>query len=623
MALVEIGRSAPIFPGAPSDSVTWLAVKRQQDQSCFDRTTQARVDAAMHRVLERVSERKLFQWAIAYVAGGWLLLELLGFVAETFGWPDAIVRGATVLLGAGLFVTLVLAWFHGERGHQRVGGVELLMLAALLLIAGVAVRLVTGAEQPEEGARESVLAPLAGASSVEDASIAILPFENQSADPENEYFSDGITDDIITQLAKIGGLKVISRTSAMQYRDRAERSLREIGQQLGVATILEGAVRRVGDRVRINAQLVDARTDRHLWAESYDQELTAANIFAIQSDVALEIARALQAALVPEVGERIRRAPTASLEAYDLYARGRYLWGKATRESLEASIDFFQQAITADSSYALAYSGLADTYTALWGLFFLPEEEALPKARAAAETALRLDPDLARAQAMMGQILQIEMKWDEARTAFERALELDPGDAIAHVQYGFLLLSLGRTDEALAEVRRSVELDPLSVQSRTAYVALLFFARQYETAIDEAARTLELEPDLDYVHYVKGFAHALRGEVEEGLAEVGRAHEINGGQVYTRVGQAYLYAMRGDRERALAILDELEPTLVPLKEIALVYGVLGDSDRAFEYLDRALEEEPASLFYLMTDPTVDPLRGDPRFDVLLQKLGMR
>ncbi len=308
----------------------------------------------MNAIFERIQGRRLFQWAIAYVAGGWLLLELLGFVADNFGWPGSIVRGATVLLGVGFFVTLVLAWYHGEKGHQRVGGVELLMLAALLLIAGVAVRQVTESGAAADDSSETVLAPPLGAASVEGASIAVLPFENQSAEPENEYFSDGITDDIITQLAKIGGLKVISKTSVMKYRDRGNKSLKEIGEELSVAAILEGGVRRVGDRVRINAQLIDARTDRHMWAETYDQELTAANIFAIQSDVALEIARALRATLAPEVSERIERAPTTSLEAYDLYARGRYLWGQQTRESLEESVDHFQRAIAIDSTYALA-----------------------------------------------------------------------------------------------------------------------------------------------------------------------------------------------------------------------------------------------------------------------------
>ncbi len=576
----------------------------------------------MNAIFERIRGRRLFQWAIAYVAGGWLLLELLGFVADNFGWPGSIVRGATVLLGVGFFVTLVLAWYHGEKGHQRVGGVELLMLAALLLIAGVTVRQVTESGAAADDSSETVLAPPLGAASVDGASIAVLPFENQSAEPENEYFSDGITDDIITQLAKIGGLKVISKTSVMKYRDRGNKSLKQIGEELSVAAILEGGVRRVGDRVRINAQLIDARTDRNMWAETYDQELTAANIFAIQSDVALEIARALRATLAPEVSQRIERAPTTSLEAYDLYARGRYLWGQQTRESLEESVDLFQRAIAIDSTYALAYSGLSDSYNAMWNLFFMSEAEALPKAKAAAETAVRLDPELARAHTSIGTIHQFEMRWDEARAELERALELDPGDAQSRQVHAFLLLILGLTDEALVEMRRSVQLDPLSVQSRTAYVTLLLFARDYEGAVEETANILEFEPQLDYLHYIQGFAHAKLGDLEEAIAAMNRANEINGNAGFSRVGLAYIYALSDRREEALGILEELKGGLVPYREIAYVHGALGDLDRAFEYLDRAFAEEPASLSYIMTDPTVDPIRDDPRYEALLEKLGV-
>ncbi|MEJ2340880.1 MAG: hypothetical protein P8Y10_01625 [Gemmatimonadales bacterium] len=579
----------------------------------------------MNEAVERIKERKLFQWAIAYVAGGWLLLELLGFVADNFGWPGSIVRAATVLLGVGFLATLVLAWYHGERGHQRVGGIELLMLAALLLVAGIAVRLVTESEAAPgggEASQQTVLAPPLGASDVDDASIAILPFKNQSPDPDNEYFSDGITDDIITQLAQIEELKVISKTSVMRYRDRGKRSLRQIGEELRVAAILEGGVRRAGDRVRITAQLVDARTDRHLWAQTYDQELTAANIFAIQSDVALAIARALQATLAPEVSERNETAPTTSLEAYDLYARGRYLWGQASREGLKRSVELFQQAIAVDSSYALAYSGLADSYLAMWALLFHPEREVLPKAQAAAEEALRIDPELAAAHTSLGQLHQIAMRWDEARAAHERALELDPGNAIARQTYGSLLVMVGQAEEGLAQVRRAVELDPLSAQSRTAYAALLLYAREYAAAIEESARTLELEPELDYLHYVQGFAHALSGDVEAGIAAVRRADEINGGEAYSRVGLAYLLAMAGRRAEALEIIEALEGQTPSLREIGLVYGVLGEMDLAFEYLDRAFEEEPASLSFMATDPTADPIRDDPRYEALLNRLGM-
>ncbi|MEJ2371047.1 MAG: tetratricopeptide repeat protein [Gemmatimonadales bacterium] len=275
-----------------------------------------------------------------------------------------------------------------------------------------------------------------------------------------------------------------------------------------------------------------------------------------------------------------------------------------------------------DSSYAHAYSGLADSYLAMWALLFHPEREVLPKAQAAAEEALRIDPELAAAHTSLGQFHQIAMRWDEARAAHERALELDPGNAIARQTYGSLLVMVGQAEEGLAQVRRAVELDPLSAQSRTAYAALLLYAREYAAAIEESARTLELEPELDYLHYVQGFAHALSGDVEAGIAAVRRADEINGGEAYSRVGLAYLLAMAGRRAEALEIIEALEGQTPSLREIGLVYGVLGEMDLAFEYLDRAFEEEPASLSFMATDPTADPIRDDPRYEALLNRLGM-
>lgn len=229
---------------------------------------------------------------------------------------------------------------------------------------------------------------------------------------------------------------------------------------------------------------------------------------------------------------------------------------------------------------------------------------------------------MAAAHASLGQLHQTDMRWDEARAAYERALELDPGNAIARQTYGSLLLMVGQTEEALAQVRRAVELDPLSAQGRTAYATLLLFAREYAAAIEESARTLELEPEFDYLHYVQGFAHALSGDVEAGIESLRRADEINGGEAYSRAGLAYVLAMAGRRAEALQIIEELEGQTPPLREIGLVYGVLGEMDRAFEYLDRAFEEEPASLSFMATDPTADPLRVDPRLETLLKRLDM-
>jgi TolB-like protein/Flp pilus assembly protein TadD len=552
------------------------------------------------------------------VAGAWLLLEVLGFVAENFGWPAGLVRGATVFLGIGFFVALVLAWYHGEKGQQRATGLELLIIAGLLLAAGAAVAYVSRGSAPEES--ETGAPPTLA---IDPQSIAVLPFENLSADPENEYFSDGITADILTQLAKIGDLKVISRTSIMKYKERAGKSLPEIAAELGVGTVLEGAVQRAGDRVRVNVQLIDPSTDRQLWAQTYDEELTAANIFAIQSDIARKIAVALQATLAPEVEERIDARPTESLAAYDLYTRGRYLSNRSlTREDQENAADLYRQAIAADPTYAPAYVGLASTYLVLWRRGLRPPEETLPLGRAAVERALELDETLAEAHAALGTVLTAERRPEDAERAFQRALELDPGSAEVHRQYGRLLSRVGRHEESVREARLALELDPLSVGLRVSLVSRLFYARDFDGAIDEALNVLELEPDHVNALFFLGGSYTLNGQHEEGLVALQRGTELDPDNPFRVTGLAWAYARAGQRDEALKALEQVEEQGPMLKEFAIVYGELGDLDRAFEYLDRAYAEDPGSLTFLRADPTADSLKDDPRFAELMRKLGL-
>jgi TolB-like protein/Tfp pilus assembly protein PilF len=572
----------------------------------------------MASVFQSLTQRKIVQWAIAYVAGAWLLLEVLGFVAENFGWPAGLVRGATVFLGIGFFVALVLAWYHGEKGQQRATGLELLIIAGLLLAAGAAVAYVSRGSAPEES--ETGAPPTLA---IDPQSIAVLPFENLSADPENEYFSDGITADILTQLAKIGDLKVISRTSIMKYKERAGKSLPEIAAELGVGTVLEGAVQRAGDRVRVNVQLIDPSTDRQLWAQTYDEELTAANIFAIQSDIARKIAVALQATLAPEVEERIDARPTESLAAYDLYTRGRYLSNRSlTREDQENAADLYRQAIAADPTYAPAYVGLASTYLVLWRRGLRPPEETLPLGRAAVERALELDETLAEAHAALGTVLTAERRPEDAERAFQRALELDPGSAEVHRQYGRLLSRVGRHEESVREARLALELDPLSVGLRVSLVSRLFYARDFDGAIDEALNVLELEPDHVNALFFLGGSYTLNGQHEEGLVALQRGTELDPDNPFRVTGLAWAYARAGQRDEALKALEQVEEQGPMLKEFAIVYGELGDLDRAFEYLDRAYAEDPGSLVYLRADPTADSLKDDPRFAELMRKLGL-
>ncbi len=574
----------------------------------------------MASVFQRLTQRRIAQWAIAYVAGAWLLIEVLGFVAENFGWPAGIVRGATVFLGIGFFVTLVLAWSHGEKGQQRATGLELLIIAGLLLVAGATAAYVSQGSAPEES--ETGVPPTLA---IDPRSIAILPFANRSAEGENAaFFAEGMHDDILTTLAQIGSLTVISRTSTLQYRE-TEKSIPEIAGELRVATVLEGSVQRAGDRVRVNVQLIDPSTDRQLWAQTYDEELTAANIFAIQSDIARKIAVALQATLAPEVEERLDARPTESLEAYDLYTRGRYLSNRSlTREDQENAADLYRQAIAADPTYAPAHVGLASTYLVLWRRGLRPPEETLPLGRAAVERALELDETLAEAHAALGTVLTAELRFGEAEREFQRALELNHGSAEVHRQYGRLLSRVGRHEESVREARLALHLDPLSVRLRVSLVSRLFFARDFDGAIDEALKVLELEPDHVNALSFLGGAYTLNGQREEGIAALQRAIELDPDNLFRVTQLAWAYARSERREQALETLQEIDVEPGPiLKEIAIVYGELGELDRAFEYLDRAYAEDPGNLAYMRTDPTADSLKNDPRFAELMRKLGLQ
>ncbi len=375
----------------------------------------------------------------------------------------------------------------------------------------------------------------------------------------------------------------------------------------------------------MNVQLIDASTEAHLWAETYDEDLTAANIFAIQSDIARKIAAALQATLAADVEELIEARPTESLEAYDLYTRGRYIWNAgSTAAEAEQAAEFFEQAIAADPGYAPAYVGLAQTCLIRSGpLSVLSHGEAMPPARAAAERALELDPDLAEAHAALGDVLTQELRFKEAERALLRALELNPGSAEAHSAYGWLLLFRGRDSGSVRMARRAVELDPLSIGQRIKLAVSLLFTRDYDGGLDEAARILELEPEHATAHYLLGAALSLNGQPEEAIAPLQRSRELDPESPGRRTVLAWVYARDGQREKALEVRADVPEMGTNLKEIAMVYGGLGELDRAFDYLDRAYAEHPANLLTLSRDPAADPLRQDPRFDELMKKLGLQ
>ena len=598
--------------------------------------------AHLKQLIHEIHRRSLWQVLGIYLVGSWFVLQVVDTMVGALKLPDWAPPIALILLIIGLPVVLATAFVQegtarstpehvGEReegpGASPEGPQHRLFTWRNAIAGGVAAFALWGVVAAGwmllgSGTESRGQSAAAEASAIDLRSIAVLPLANRSALEEDAFFVDGIHDDILTHLSRIGNLTVISRTSVMQYKSTA-KSMREIAGELGVATVLEGGVQRAGDRVRVNVQLIDASTDRHLWAETYDEELTTANIFSIQSDIARKIAAALQATLAPDVEERIETRPTESLEAYDLYTRGRFIWNAgSTAADMEEASEFFQQAIEADSGYAPAYVGLVQTYWRRLSFGVLSAHETIPQARAAIERALELDPDLAEAHAALGIVLTRELRFEEAERAFRRALELNPGSAEAHGSYAFPLNLLGRGSESVRMARRAVELDPLSIRRRLKLATSLLFTRDYDGALDEAARALELEPENMIAHYFLGAALALNGQLEEAIAALQRSSELDPSPG-NRITLAWVYARDGQREKALELLADVPEMGTSLKEIALVYGELGELDRAFDYLDRAYAEHPANLVSLLIDPGADPLRQDPRFDELMKKLGLQ
>lgn len=451
-------------------------------------------------------------------------------------------------------------------------------------------------------------------------SVAVLPFSNLGGDAENEYFADGITEDVIAQLAKVRTLKVISRSSVMLFKKR-EGSLREIGARLGVATLLDGSVRRVGDRVRIVAQLVDAETDENLWAETYDRRLT--DIFEIQSDVALQIAAALKTELSAMERARIGREPTRDVGAYQLYLQGRHNLVRFTVDGLRTSIGFFEQAAARDPEYALAYAGLAMAYTELGETGPRDRESIRRSALAAADRALQLDPELGEAHCMVAYARMVfEFDWAGAEVEFKRALNLAPGSADAYDLHGRLCGAMGRHDESIAMLERARDLDPLAHRNDLA-TALLRGGRHAE-AERVAVRSVQLDPDDPRGHATLGWALLKQARADEGVAELERAVELAPGlgMWEAQLGQAY--ALTGRVERARELLRELEEpsrsSPASPYHLAYVHTGLGDAERALDCLERAFDERAGAVYGLKGSFLLAPLHSHPRFVGLLRRL---
>ena len=452
--------------------------------------------------------------------------------------------------------------------------------------------------------------------------LAVLPFDNITQNPEDEYFADGMTDEMIAKLSKISGFGVIARTSVMQYKT-APKSIADIGQELNVSKVLEGSVRKAADKLRIAVKLIDVKTQEPIWSTEYDKEF--ADVFAIQSEVAQQVASALRVELSPSEKRQIEKRGTENLEAYNLYLQGHYYAGKYTLPGLNKGLELFNKAIELDPKFAQAFAGLARCYYNLGHGGYLAPIEVFPKGKAAVLRALEIDPTLAEAHSALAYILlMFDWDWPAAEKAFKHAIELSPDEARTHFLYAVFLNSMGRFDEALSENKRSQMLDPLAVASHNQEGIILYLARRYDEAIEQFRKTLAMDSTYFLAYDWLAPCYLEKGMVEEAFEANQKAMAL--GSAFAAAWRGYLLARIGKKPEAQKVLDRLllasQQRYVPPSLIVLIYSGLGEKDKAFEWIEKAYEARDTQIIRLKAFPAVDNLRSDPRFITLLKKIGL-
>jgi TolB-like protein/Flp pilus assembly protein TadD len=579
-----------------------------------------------------LKRRNVYKVAVAYIVGGWALSEGISQVFPVFDVPNGIIRLIVILIIAGLPVALVLAWMFEitPEGIKRTATADAMPASAkpkkyvwLYVVVIGAVVSIGLFFLGRYSAQNASGAARAGVSELPQKSIAVLPFDNLSRDPDNAFFAEGVQDEILTRLAKVADLKVIARTSTQRFKSVPD-DLQQIAKQLGVINILEGSVQRAGDQVRVNVQLINAVTDAHLWAETYDRKLT--DIFAVESEIAKTVADTLQAKLTGSEQHALAARPTENTQAHQLYLKGRFFWNKRTGNDLKKSIDYFEQAIVADPNYALAYAGVADAYVLLPGYSGGNPRDCYPKAIAAAKKALELDDTLAEARTSLAlAIWYYDFDFSQANREFQRAIELNPNYAIAHQQYGNNTLSaIGRFNDAIAEGKRAVELDPLSLVINADLGVDYYYARRYDEAIAQLRKLLEMDPGYYFAYVTLGEALEMKGARDAAIAEYQKARALNDDPLVLAL-LAHAYGLSGNKMEAEKILDQLKALskerYVSAYSFALAYLGLGNKEEAIRWLEQSYQDRAgADIGWIRVDPLLDLLHGDPRFEALAEKI---
>jgi TolB-like protein/Flp pilus assembly protein TadD len=578
-----------------------------------------------------LKRRNVYKVAVAYAVVSWLLIQAASILFPTFDAPPWAMKILVVLIALGFPAALIFSWAFEitPEGIVRETEVESdksithhtgrKIVAITIVLAVIA----TGLLVFQFIRARSTSTSRASEAPISQKSIAVLPFDNLSRDPDNAFFTEGVQDEILTRLAKVADLKVIARASTQRFKSTPD-DLRDVAKQLGVMNILEGSVQKANDQVRVNVQLINAMTNSHLWAEIYDRKLT--DIFAVESEIAKTITDTLQAKLSGSEQRAIAARPTENTEAHQLYLKGRFFWNKRTGSDLKKSIDYFEQAIAADPNYALAYAGVADGYVWLPGYTVCTPRDCYPRATAAAKRALELDGTLAEARTSLALAIWLyDFDSSQAIKEFQRAIELNPNYAIAHQQYGNNTLSaLGRFDDAILEGKRAVELDPLSLVINSDLGANYYYAHRYDEAIAQLRKTLEMDAGFYIAHLALGQALDANGAHDAAIVEYQKARALNDDPAVLGV-LARAYGLSGNKTEAEKILDQLkklsQERYVSSYSFALIYLGLGDKEEALRWLEQSYQDRAGSdIGYIRVDPLLDPLRSDPRFEALAEKI---
>jgi TolB-like protein/Flp pilus assembly protein TadD len=593
---------------------------------------------------EELKRRNVYKVAVAYAIVGWLLVQIATQVFPFLEIPNWVVRLVIVLVAAGFPVALVIAWAFEltPEGLKRTEDVDpfdsrsgqVLAAAArqprkhvwiYVVVVGAAFSLglffigrYSAQRTPTPRQNEA-----ASSSAIPEKSIAVLPFDNLSRDPDNAFFAEGVQDEILTRLAKVADLKVIARTSTQRFKSVPD-DLQQVAKQLGAMNILEGSVQKANDQVRVNVQLINAMTNAHLWAEIYDRKLT--DIFAVESDIAKTIADTLQAKLTGSEKIAMAKKPTENPEAYELYLKGRFFWSKRTAADLRKSIEYFNQAIEQDPGYAQAYAALAQSWKLLPAFNGGAPNDCFPQAEAAAKKALALDDTSSTAHAALASLKGLNgFDYPGAIAEYERTLQLNPNDATARQWFANdTLANVGQTEREIAELKRAVELDPLSLVINSNLGVAYIHAGRLDEAIAQLRKTVELDGTFYYSRYNLAQALELKGLIPEATAEYQKTMSMTEDPVpLGMLGR--LYALHGQKDEALKILQKLrqnrEQPYTAAYSLALIYVGLGDPNEALNWLEQGYREHDGfNIGPIRVDPLLAPLHGDPRFEALAEKI---